>query len=1069
MEIIDLTSDNDLPASAIVDLTSVDDLRASSHVSRERQVKVEDESSTLAGSSTADSGGSSPSTQRDDDIAQTESNPTDVGDLSPRNPQDQGGSSADEGLTLSTILARGKKRKRDSGDAHTSESTSTDMSKPLTPKALDSLVGSQSLKLGLNNFFCVHKRVVNEPPSEKSKQDERPKTAADESARIQKGRPSAMNANPHILNIVREEVFGKEKKKKKKKKHHGDPSSQEEPAKQHIQVDGQSFSTPAPPRAASEAPETVRPKKIENYGSIRQPKAHEETEHQRPHKRRKHSSRGDSISGSVSHTVASNTRRSQVESVAKLQGHKSKTNGVERSRPAGKDKATDIPNGSTRYRPGGSHRVHLGKATHHESRQKKDPGQAGEKADKSKRADSGRQLGEKAYLVAALNERGAWAPNGVQRAGMTSQRPLESRSTQKATSGRNDGLEEARGGRRVLGSGATGTQFPLESNHDRDEGLYEPIEKSYGLEPGGKGSQVPLESKAGYKAHVRQNEDLRKDREMPDFDLQQPQQVHSSGGQQDSHSIQLKLNTAQAARRLDQHQQTMVLADKDLEDTRDFFRKHPSQLAHQHKTMFLESIPSDVGKPTYPDRHRVVKRITGERKDTHAIQIARKRDRDRKKQIKLRRERLETQVNEMFPHESEQFKQQRVEAGVAELLKIHARNDEKREAEKAQGLLTVKFIEGAEDDPIDGQPAAPPKGNSRGIPVAKALEPGATITLYVVYKSEPFEKGKKFGDYRLNRMEDQFFRKEDANKHAEAVLRNDRYDDSHLVSIQFRVGPEDGLFFGTKELANEKLVMCMVQKERQMSSDLDLRDVFVRKELKQIYCPRYDVFHTHVIPKVFLESEEGGIDGDKEKKSKTKTPSPDMGEGGPESGENEQVDRDSDSLFSGPPTPEPGSGDESNTDSIATSATMEPLQPGGNMGSLSWNDVDYVHEHVGSFTTLELANKEALKVALERWRPKDARLDSWLYYRDAIKPSLKEIWAQDLDVDKAKLEFEVPEFEGHVNDRPWRFIYSTVYVRETKLEGPRDIGNHILSGNCDNDGEQSGGEDGGDGEDGEDD
>ncbi|KAG6365034.1 hypothetical protein INS49_006640 [Diaporthe citri] len=502
--------------------------------------------------------------------------------------------------------------------------------------------------------------------------------------------------------------------------------------------------------------------------------------------------------------------------------------------------------------------------------------------------------------------------------------------------------------------------------------------------------------------------------------------------------------------------------------------RQPAALINR-KTMFLDSIPPDVGKPSYPDRHRVVKGSTAGTfgpKPKTAIQTAKKRARDREKQIRERREKLEAQVNEIFPHESEDFKERHIEAGLAELRKKHARNDEKREAEKAQGLLTVKFIEdseGAEGDPIDGQPAPGPKGKSRGMPVAKALEPGATITLFVVYKSEPFKKGKKFGDYRLNRMEDQFFRKEDANKHAEAVLRNDRYDNSHLVSIQFRVGPEDGLFFGTKELADGKLVMCMVQKERQMSSDLDLRDVFVRKELKQIYCPRYDVFHTHVIPKVFLESEEASIDEDKEKKSKTKsktkTPTPDVGEGGPEPGENEHGDGDTDSLFSGPPVPETESEDESDAESMATSATLEPSQPGGNMGSLSWNDVDYVHEHVGSFTTLELANKKAIKVALERWQPKDARLDSWLHYRDAIKPSLDEMWAQDLDVEKAELEFEVPEFEGHVNDRPWRFIYSMVYVRETRLEGPRDIGNYIVTGNGEDDGEESGGED----EDGEDD
>lgn len=1076
MEIIDLTSDDDLPAWAIVDLTSVDDPRASSHVSREPEVKVEDESSTLAGSSTADSGKSSPSTQRDDDIAQTESNPTDLSDSSPRNPQDQGGSSADEGLTLSTIFALGKKRKRDSGDARTSESTSTDLSMPLTPKALGSLVGSQSLKRDLDNFFSAGKRIVNESHSEKSKQDERPKTAVDESADVQQGRYSAKKANPHILNIDREEVFGEEKKKKKKKsKHRGDPSSQEEPARQHIQVDGKSVSTSAPPRAVSEAREVVRPKKkIENYGSIRQPKAREEIESQPPHKRRKHSGQDDTASGSKSLAVATDTARSQAMSLDKSRDHRTGANGAKGSRHASRDKATDKPRSSTNYRPGDPHPNRVENNTSDERRQKKHAARAEKKSHKPKRADSGRQHGDKAYLVAAPNERGAWAPNGLQRFGKASQRPLESRSSQKATSGRNSGLQGTRGGHCALGSGATGTQLSLESNSDRDEGLYEATEEPSGLGTGAKGLQVPLESKTGHKARVGQNEDLRKDREMPEVRLQQPQQVHPSGGQKESHSIQSKLNTAQAARRLDQRQQTIGLAGKDLEDTMEFFRRHPSQLAHQRQTMFADSIPPDVGKPSYQDRRRVGMRSTRERKPNAAIQRDRKRARDREQQIRMRRERLETQVNEIFPHESEESKKRRIEAGLAELRKKHARNDEKREAEKAQGLLTVKFIEDNEDaegDPIDGQRAPVPKGKSRGIPVADALEPGATITLYVVYKSEPFEKGKKFGDYRLSRMEDQFFRQEDANKHAEAVLRDDRYDDSHLVSIQFRVDPKDGLFFGTKELANGKQVMCIVQRERQMSSDLDLRDVSVRKELKQIYCPRYDVFHTHVVPKVFLESEEGDIGGDKEKKSKskTKTPSPDVGEGGPEPGENEDVDGDSDSIFSGPPTPETGSEDGSDADSMATSATLEPSQPGGNMGSLSWNDVDYVHEHVGSFTTLELANKEALKVALERWRPRDARLDSWLYYRDAIKPSLQEVWAQDLDVDSAKLEFEVPEFEGHINDRPWGFIYSTVYVRETRLEGPMDIGNYIVTGNGDNDGEESGGEDGGNDEDGEDD
>lgn len=1073
-EIIDLTCDDDVPASAIIDLASVYDLRGASHVSSKPEVKVEDDSSTLAGSSAPDSGESSPKSQQDNNIAQTESNPTDVGDLSPRNLQDQGDSSSDDNLTLGTILARSKKRKRDSDDARNFESKSSDVSIPLTPRALNSLVGSQSVKPGFHRFFSVRKQTANESQSEISKKDEKSKTPREESASTQQGGHSAKNANPHILNIVREEVFGQ---KKKKSKHRTDPSSQEEPRKQHIQVDEQAFSTPAPPRAVSEPRETVRPKKkIENYGIIRPSQTRMEDESERPYKRRKHSNREDTAFGSTSTAATSDATRSQVASSDKHQGHRSKTNGAERSRLAGKDKAIKKSKGSSRYRPGNPRPHRMEEATSYDRQQKKvHVAREREKVHKSKLAASSRQLGEKAYLVAAPNGRGEWARTGFQRPGMASQKPLNSKYGRQAASGRNEGFHEGYNGQPVVNSVATGSQLPLASNSSRKKGLCNAGEESRGLNSAVMGFQVPLESNTGHTARAEQIESLHEEQEVPDVHLHQSQRIYGSGVQQESIRSQSRSMTAQPARRLDQVQQTMAMNDKDLETTRAFFSKHPSQLAQQRKTMFLNSIPPDVGKPSYPDRHPVLRRSTGERfgrkRDT-AIQTARKRAKYREKQIRLRRERLEAHVNEVFPNESEDFKEQRIEAGLTDLRKKYAQNDEKREAEKAQGLLTVKFIEdseGAEDDPLDGPPAAAPKGKRRGIPVAKALEPGATIQLYVVYKSEPFEKGKKFGDYELNRMEDQFFSKEDANKHAEAVLRDDRYDGSHLVSIQFRVGPEDGLFFGTKELADGKLVMCMVQRERQMSSDLDLRDIFVRKELKKIYCPRYDVFHTYVIPKVFLEEDEASIDGgDKDKESKT--PTPDVGDDEPEPGENKHMGGDSDSLFSASPTPNAVFEDESDAESVATTVTLDSLQPNGNMGSLSWDDVDYVHEHVGSFTTLELANKEAVRVALDRWRPGRVRLESWLYYRDAIKPSLEEAWAQDLDVEAAELEFEVPEFEGHVNDRPWRFIHSKVYVKETRLEGPRDIGNYIVTGNRGGDDEQSGGQDGeDDDEDGEDD
>ncbi|KKY39364.1 hypothetical protein UCDDA912_g00575 [Diaporthe ampelina] len=509
----------------------------------------------------------------------------------------------------------------------------------------------------------------------------------------------------------------------------------------------------------------------------------------------------------------------------------------------------------------------------------------------------------------------------------------------------------------------------------------------------------------------------------------------------------------------------------------------------------VDSVPADLGKPSYIDRCRLVNNSTGMasgRKRKNAAQKAKERDIYRQKAIQSKRQKLEVQANQDFPYESKEEKEARIEAGVAKLQKIFERNDRRLETQKAQGLLTVDFLEDhgvAQGNPINGPSAAAPKGKRRGIPITHALEPGTTITLYVVYISDPIDKDKKLAEHNMKRLCDQFLKKEDANEHAEKVLRNEKMQKSHLVSIQFRVGPEDGLFFGTKELADGKMVMCMVQRERQLSSDLDLSDIHVRKEFKEIYCPRFDVFYTNVIPKVFRDRDKASREENKKKKSKTKLNTPDTeagdeGEPEPESGEKEHTDGDTSSLFSGPPTPEPEAGhgkraeakaeaekeeeedgddDDSDTDSVATDVTLEPSQPGGNLGSLSWKDVEYMHEYVGSFTTMELANKEAVKVALKLWRPSGNRMDPWLYYRDAIKPSLVKVRDQELDVEAARIEFEVPEFEGHVNERPWPFVYSTVLVEKTRLEGPRDIGNYIV---MDND-EGGSGKDGEDDEDGE--
>lgn len=1076
--IIDLLSDDD--ESEMVDLISVDDQRVTSYVLHKPELKVEDESSTLVGSSTIGSGKSTPTSSQDDDTAQTKSDPTDVGGPSPENPQQQGNSSSDDELTLSAILTRIKKRKHDSDDARASEARSTDVPTPLAPKALSSMFAFQSVKPGINKFFSILKRTENETNTEKSQQEDSSKTTRDETPRAFQRRQSTQNSNSRILNIDREEVFGREeKKKRRRRKHFIDQSPQKKPAEQQNQSDGKiqnqfdghASSAAAPPRAVSEPRDTIHPKKkFRSHGveRVRPPQTGEEIESQRPQKRRKYSDRDD------------NTITSQATSVGEPGDFRPKTNGVERSHPAGKDKATDIHEAPGRYRPGNPHSNRLEKATRHDRRHKKDSSRDRKGVHKAKRSHAGGKQRENAHLVAALNGRGAQTSKVHQRTGTASQRPLERRLSQPATPDLNRVLHEGHDGHLIPSYDTRGSQPPLESEPgrksvpDRNNLSCEAREWPNELNSGATQSQMPLESNTN----------------LPNKELREPQQARHDDAPQGSRSTQTQINDTQSSGHLRQVYQAQKLHnhEKDLEAAAAFFKNHPSNSVPKPSTFLIDSVPANMGKPGYSHRYQMVKNNAGKRsgrKGQNAIQKAEKRDRDRQRQITRRRIELEAKANQLWPNESNENKEVWVEKGIAKLKEIFAKNDQKREAEESQGLLTVDELEqmgGAGNDLINWPAAAAPKGKRRGIPMAEALEPGATIVLYVVYISDPAEKDKDFGDYDMKRLGDQFLRIEDANKHAETVLRNDRLHDSSLVSIQFQVDPKDGLFFGTKELANGKRVMCMVLREKQMSSKLDLRDVSVRKELKDLYCPRFDVFHTYVIPRVFLEDEEATVDdGDegKEKKSKPKprpeTPSTDTREDVAQPGEKEDADGDGDSLFSASPTPEPEAEAEaqdehgSDAESVTTDVTLEPSEPAGYLDSLSWDDVEYVHELVGSFTTKELANREALRVATERWKPRGSRMDSWLHYNYSVKPSLNEIWAQDLDVDLGVLDFDVPVFEGHVRDRPWRFVSSKVYVKETRLQGPRDIGSYVVTGNGeDDDGEGGAGKDGGDGEDGED-
>lgn len=1018
---IDLTIDDiDISSWETIDLALADDPHPSDHALERPEVKAEGESSTVVGSNTTDSGESSPNTQRTDDAAQTESNPTDPGDLSPRNPQDEDSDTSDD--DLATVFARNRKRKNASGDPPTSKNTSSGTQ--LAPSALVPVFGSKSLKPGFGDLWFNRRYRVDDAGAASPQQDARPKAQQNKRVTIQHEGQSVNGANSRILNIDLDEELGPEKGTEV---HRSKPKPQRRSAKRQSRVNKEPSGTPAPRRAVSEDPDTANRKRKTGFPGIsNSAQSHEVVESQRSQKRQKQRRQDDTVSSLESGTAAPKHVGSQIAPANRPQAPRSDTRSVQADSSTGRDGAVRILGGSLGYRSDGPRKHRENKATHEERRRKKLVARARKQAQESQ------------YSVART---------GIQRAKTVSQRLPKGKYDQRVAAGQDSDHRDA---------------------HRRSHGGYS-----------GTTSDRPwFESEVARAETVTQDEDIQGGQDISEFRAQKSQQLHRDHDKRKSGMVYSRADTAQSASRIEHPTKRLSLdaRRKDMEDAKRYFENHPSNSTPQRKVKMTNFIPPDLSKPNFAFRSRMVRSSDRKRlgrKVPNAAQLAEKRDKDRQRRMLTKRQQLEEEANRLFPNESEEHKEKWIEDGIAKMRHTFMKNDQKREAQKSQGFLTVDYLEdtgAAGGDPIDRLPAATSKGKKGGIPLAEALEPGATINLYTVWLSNPVGKGEKPEEKDFKRLDDQFLPKEDANKHAEAILRNEKYDDSHIVSVHFRVGPEDGLFWGTKELADGKQVTCYVQKETHMASLLDLSDTFVRKELKETYCSRFDVWYTNIIPKVFLNKKKVTTAQRGENArvhSKSNTPNADVA-GETDPSEKEQADDDRDSLFSASPTPEPETtkpeeaeaeegddGNGSDANSVASDESLAPSEPGGNLGSLSWNDVEYVHRHVGAFTTMELANEEAYQVARELWKPRGCHIDDILHYRNAIKPSIDELKTKELDVETAVLTFAVREIEGNVDDRPWPFVHSTVFVTENRLEGPRDIGNHYIM-----DHDEDGGEDG---------
>lgn len=1033
-------------------------------------------------------------------------------------PNTQFDSSSDDERTLGSTLTQCRKRKYGSGSTVIPKFEPDNISLSVTKKALQSFPEIRSLKPS-TNFWTIN-QTESTQPALSSKQPQKDSNDKDNQRIKDRNRPS----DPRILNIDRSEVLGRKDKRAHSNKaptQHNSDSNRHEPAKivseeayfrqgyslRTVEVaekpEGSNTIEVPQPNANNhinseilEAKETVEG---HSYGHITQVEA----------AARENASTEGAVAGNAPavevletasvtrHTTPSNiTSRAKPKSFAFDDKVSAPSFTVHRSWPGDPSPAsqpsgtqgTSRPSSSTTGRRGRLYEITQTSSSYFNQR------------------PSSRSLSPPRHLQP---RRVPVAPKGSNRAGTRQLHKSSLVDDAKRTSSQSKKAPRQQQYRnkdtRELAEEASAQQW-LDELFDSDAA-----------------SQAPSLIQDVQRALDNQNGPQPGRRKLTDVGDSQAQ--HSSGGHIREHqpasqpvshlkprpqpsTIKLPTNPARS-----EPNRSYATRNETFEDAAASFNLLQSQHEKKRTTIMLDSVPADLGMPSRASRKQAVRRanVFGRKPRNAAKSAETKRMRYRERAIEDKRRKLE---EEHASEPDEVYRERLINEKLNEYCQKFAENDRKRK-DQARNYLTVDFLEdGAGTEDVDdhnshhhpggrGAPATRPRG---AIPAAQAMESTETTVVYAVYISEPFEEGDDY-EKHMQRVAEAFLKKEEANAFAQELLTgaapSSRQPPQDATGVWYKTDAR-GLLFGRKWLYDGKVICCMVEKEKQIFGMLDMRDKWVREEVKDLYRPRFDVFITNVIPKVFLDKEEEDKNKRKEQKAKdaatkaeaeteTAKPTEEGGvqeeesetEGGPciwkpDDGKGEDSrNGDSNNLFSPTPTPAPdaaqeadhkadhkadheadhevdheanheassqsgrldsddGDADNDNA-SVASDRTLQPSQPGGALGKLSWSDVEYCSIHAGSYTDLRLANEEAFRVARLFWKPRNARMSAWLHYEYVVIPSIEEGKLMDLDLGRADIVFQVPEIDGLVEHRPWLFIHSRIYVVEAKLEGPRDI------------------------------
>lgn len=405
-------------------------------------------------------------------------------------------------------------------------------------------------------------------------------------------------------------------------------------------------------------------------------------------------------------------------------------------------------------------------------------------------------------------------------------------------------------------------------------------------------------------------------------------------------------------------------ADRDL--FRDFEQRH----AVPRKVHFASTLSANTGPD--PERVRKAAEYAPSKQEQRRAEY---RNKARAKRAGDIHNNIVQNARKEYPNKNEAAIQREAQARVDAWRRDRAAED------KAERLLNLDGLKAQQRRAVT---------NLSSATTVDFLGKNRVVVVFTVFQSEPFDENDGLNDtdreYNLVRL-DSFIDMKKANDLATKQIYGGltvNKDQRKEVNLRYD-DKRDGQVYGSARLPDGKKFICYVGKENKQVGQLDPRffeGKKVREDALKLYQKRFDVISVCV--RSGNTDEEGDTVADSDPR--------------------EQQEARESSV---------GSGRSRGTVALATipEGSVNPLR-----------HCVYDHKIHGSYVDRTSANKKALEVMKDLWRPEKARLGALIRYRDKVMPSINAAKdALSSDIDNIELTFN-PE----LHDSGYNFLSSTV-------------------------------------------